>query len=224
MIIYGWDTKNIKQADLAEYECPGCHEKKSVLAIFSHYAHIFWIPFFPYKKSASIVCMHCNLNTTEKELPPDKKGIVKQLKSTVSIPKYHFTGLAILVVAIAYFSFMGWQNEQQRQAYLEGPMKGDVYLLKDAEEMSEYNHYLIKVIEVNNDSLWVATSSFSYNGLIDELDPSDGFFDVAYPIHKNDLRGVGKFGEVRKVFRDYDKSTGFDRVIEYVEPDSTEVE
>ncbi|MEQ8812097.1 MAG: hypothetical protein RIE59_23720 [Imperialibacter sp.] len=195
-----------------------------MLAIFSKYVHIFWIPFFPYKKSASIVCTHCNLTTEEKELPADKKSIVSQLKSTVSIPKYHFTGLAIIVVAVAYFSFMDWQNEQQQQAYLESPLAGDVYILKDSEEVSQYNHYLMKVAEITNDSLWVSVSSFSYDGVIDALDVADGFYDIVFPVHKNDLNsGVG-FGEIRKVFRDYSSSTGFDRVIEYVEPDSLGVE
>ena len=231
MIIYGWSSKNIKQADLEAYQCPECGEAKSTLAIFAHYAHIFWIPLFPFKKSASIVCSHCQLNTGEKSMSDDMKGTIKQLKSTVNMPKSLFSGLILVVAAVAFFSFKGIQNSNLEQSYIEAPQVGDVYILKDTEEKSEYNHFLMKVNLVEEDSLWVSFSSYSYNGVVSELDPQDGFYDYEYSMPSGALVEFQESGELRKIIRDYSSSAGFDGVIEYTEftgeftePDTLETE
>ena len=224
MIVYGWNSKNIKQAPLDGYECPSCKEKNSHLAIFAHYAHIFWIPLFPYKKSAQISCLHCQLATEEKGMPEDMKGKIKQLKSAVGIPKYMFAGLILIGLGIAYFSYSSSQNARLEQEYINSPQVGDVYILKDSEESSEYNHYLLKVNDVVDDSLVVAFNSYSYNGIIEELDPDDGFFNITYSIHKDAVKEYDETGDLKKVLRDYSASAGFDRVLEYQIQDSTIVD
>ena len=224
MIVYGWDAKNIKQAPLENYECPHCQQKQSVLVIFAKYVHIFWIPFIPFKKTAIIVCNHCNHKTDEKAITLVPQTTIKQLKATVPLPKYMFSGLALLVVAIGYLVYLGAKNDNLEQAYLNDPQLGDVYLIKSPDEPSEYNHYLLKVREINGDSVWVSNSAFSYNGIVTELDPNDGFYDVMYPLHKNDLKEIKKAGDLKKVIRDYSLSAGFDREIEFQEPDSVSVE
>lgn len=220
MIIYGWNSKNIKQSPLEGYECPSCGEKQSVLAIFAHYVHVFWIPFFPYKKSAQVVCTHCQLSTDEKGLEESQKTIVKQLKSAVRIPKYLFVGLGLLVLAIGFISYSSNESSRKEAAYLANPQVGDVYVLKDLNTTEEYNHYLLKVNEVVDDSLWVSFSSYSYNGIVSELDPADGFYDIVYAIHKSELYKYEESGELKKALRDYPATAGFDRVIEYQLPDS----
>ena len=224
MIIYGWNSKNIKQADLGDYVCPNCNEKQSVIAIFAHYLHIFWIPLFPFKKSAKIVCGHCQLDTEEKTMSDDMKGTIKQLKATVSPPKSLFSGLILVAAAVAFFSFSSVKNTQQEQQYIENPQVGDVYVLKDPEESTAYDHFLMKINEVNGDSLWVSFSAYSYDGIVSELDPSDGFYNYEYSIPKSTLGTYQESGELRKVMRDYTSAAGFDRVIEYEEADTLEVE
>lgn len=226
MIIYGWNTKNIKQAPLEDYECPVCGQKQSVLAIFGHYAHVFWIPFFPYKKSAHVVCTHCQLDTPEKQLDASKKAIVKQLKSSVSFPKYMFSGLIILVMGIAFIMYSSRQDKAKEASLLSSPQVGDVYVMKDLKATDEYDHYLMKVNDIAGDSLWVSFNSYGYNGVVSSLDPKDGFFDVMYSMHKNALKDYQESGELKKVIRDYTASAGFDRVIYegIATPDSVGVE
>ena len=220
MIIYGWNSKNIKQAELESYNCPECGEKKSVIAIFAHYVHIFWIPLFPYKKSASIVCSHCQLATEEKTMSSEMKGTISQLKSTVSTPKSLFSGLLLLAVAVVFFSFRSYQNEQLEQSYLENPQIGDVYVLKDLEESSEYKHFLMKINEIESDSLWVSFNSYSYTDIITELDPRDGFYNYEYSIHRSALDEFQQTGELKKIIREYTASAGFERIIEYDQVDT----
>ena len=224
MIIYGWNSKNIKQADMEAYQCPSCGQKQSVLAVFAHYFHIFWIPLFPFKKSARIVCGHCQLSTEEKAMPDEMKATIKQLKSAVSLPKGLFSGLILIFAAVAFFSFRNVQNSQLEQSYLEKPQTGDVYVLKDQEESSEYNHYLMKINEVEGDSLYVSFTSFSYNGVVTQLDTQDGFYDLEYVMHKGYLDELEELGQVKKVIRDYSAAAGFDRVIKYDEIDTLTVE
>ena len=220
MIIYGWNSKNIKQGDLETYQCPNCGEKQSVMAIFAHYVHIFWIPLFPFKKSARIVCNHCQLNTEEKTMPEEMRGTIDKLKSTVGIPKSLFSGLLILIVAIGFFSLGSAKKRKLEQSYIENPQIGDVYVLQDPNETSEYNHYLMKINEIEEDSFLVSFSAYSYNGVVSKLDPADGFYNIEYAMHKNNLNQIQESGEVKKVIRDYSSAAGFDRVIEYQEFDS----
>ncbi len=221
MIVYGWNSKNIKQAPLENYACPNCQQNDSHIVIVAKYVHIFWIPVFPYKKSALVFCNQCKHETQdEKAIMPGNEGLVKKLKAAVPLPLYLFSGLAIILVAIGYFTYAGAQDEKQEQSYVEDPHAGDVYLIKSSEEPSAYNHYLLKVRDVVGDSLWVSYSSYFYNGIISQLDPKDGFYDIMYPMHKNDLEGLQKTGELKKVMRDYAASTGFDRDIEYKPTDT----
>ena len=224
MIIYGWNSRNLKQAELETYNCPKCGENQSVIAIFAHYVHIFWIPIFPYKKSANIACGHCQLATEEKSMPEEMKGTIRQLKSTVNIPKSLFSGLLLLIVAVAFFSFKSLKNDQQEQSYIENPQIGDVYVLKDLEESSEYKHYLMKINEINSDSLWVSFNSYSYTGIITELDPRDGFYNYEYSIHKSALQEFQQSGELKKIIRNYAATAGFDRMVEYDPIDSLEID
>lgn len=220
MIVYGWNAKNIKQAPLENYECTQCQQKQSVIVFFVKYVHLFWIPVFPFKKTAVIVCTHCKHETEEKAITLGTKDSIQQLKSAVPIPKYLFSGLALIIVAIAYFTYQGIQDSEREQSYLNDPKPGDIYLMKSEKEKTPYNYFLMKVRKVEDDSLWVSYSSFNYNGMVTKLDPKDGFYNVMLSMHKNGIKDFSKSGELKKVMRDYSPSDGFEQEIEYQEPDS----
>jgi hypothetical protein len=220
MIVYGWNAKNIRQAPLENYECTQCQQKQSVIVIFAKYVHLFWIPVFPYKKTAIIVCTHCKHETEEKAITLGTKDAIQQLKSAVPIPKYLFSGLALITLAIAYFTYKGIKDNEKEQAYLSNPQAGDIYLMKSEEEKGPYKYFLTKVRKVEGDSLWVSYSSFGYNGMVTKLDPKDGFYNVMYSMHKDGIKDFSKSGELKKVMRDYSASDGFDREVEFQEPDS----
>lgn len=221
MIVYGWNAKNIKQAPLENYVCTNCQQKQSVIVIFAKYVHIFWIPVFPYKKTAVIVCTNCKHETEENNIELGTKGAIQQLKAAVPIPKYLFSGLALILLAIAFFTYQGIQNGEKEKAYLNDPKTGDIYFLKNEKEAGPYKYYLMKVRKVEGDSLWVSYSSFSYNGMITKLDPKDGFYDMMYSLHKDGLQEINKSGELQKVMREYSASDGFDQEVEFHESDST---
>jgi hypothetical protein len=220
MVIYGWNAKNIKQAPLENYECPHCQQKQSVMVIFAKYVHLFWIPVFPYQKTAVVVCTHCKHETEEKNITLGTKEAIQQLKAAVPIPKYLFAGLVLIVIGIGYAIYHGAQTREQEQAYLNNPQTGDIYIIKSKEEKGPFNHFLMKVRKVEGDSIWVSYSSFGYNGMITKLDPKDGFYNVMYAMHKDGMKEYSKSGELQKVLRDYSSADGFDQEVEFHEPDS----
>lgn len=223
MIIYGWSSKSLKQAPLENYECDYCGEKRSVLVIFARYVHIFWIPLFPFKKSAIIVCTTCKKEIEDKSIDLGSGITVGQLKSKVPMPIYLFTGLAFILVAIGFFTYTINTESKQKDNFIASPRIGDVYLIKSEQDTSKYNHFLIKVREIHGDSLWISQNSYRYNGYITKLDPNDGFFNMMYSVHKSIVKELDKKGELQKIFRDYTESTGFNREIDF-QTDSLGVE
>ncbi len=225
MIIYGWNSKNIKQAPLGEaFECPDCHHRHSVLAIFASYVHIFWIPLFPYRKQAQIICMNCERADEDRDLEPEMKQKVRQLKGAVKIPWWMFSGLGMVLILITFVFVNEFFDGQERSSMISSPEVGDVYVIHDLEETSEYDHYLMKVLTATDDSLYVTVTSYSYNGVVNQLDPKDGFYDISYAIHKGEIARQDESGELKRVYRDYSAYSGFDRVVEYVIPEIAEPE
>ncbi len=221
MIIYGWNSKVIKQAPLNNLTCDNCNEQNSLLAIYSKYVHIFWIPVFPYGKEAVIVCSHCQKATKEKDLDTERKQKIKALKSSVKTPLYLFSGLILIVMAIGYFSYASGKTKQEELTFLEDPAVGDIYMNYDKTEQSEYKYYLWKVTNVSDDSIYVSPGSFSYNMIPSKLEKEDGFYDVYFGIHKDEIREMYETGELKEIERYYDpESTGFGRTISYSVIDS----
>lgn len=219
MIIYGWSTKVLKQAPLKNIECESCKERASHMGITSHYFHVFWIPFFPYAKKIAIVCNHCGHVTEEKQMSSDFKAKIKDIKAAAPTPKYLFSGLGIIVALAIFIAFTRYNTNQKQHGYLESPLAGDIYVLKDNDEASAYKYYLLKINNVEEDSLLVTYNAYSYNGIPEQLEPEDGFYDFAYKINKDEIAAMNGTGEIIKVIRDYGEKEGYNRIVEYIEDD-----
>lgn len=224
MIIYGWNSKILKQAPFSNRECPQCGNKESQFDVIAHYFHLFWVPMFVYKKKAKITCTSCGYSLKKTEVEPEMMENVKALKAAVRNPFYLYIGSIILLIGISYVSFAAYQSSQQDLAYIEDPQVNDVYVLRDLEETSDYDHYAMKTVEIEGDSLFVLFNTFSYNYVISRLDKEDGFSDIMYSVHKDHLKELHNNGELKKVIRGYSEYTGFDRVIESAEMDSLMME
>ncbi|SRR5690554_4339760 len=216
MIIYGWRAKILKEAPLTNIECENCKECASHIGIASHYFHLFWIPCFPYAKRVVIACNYCGKVTKEKQMSPDFKSKISEIKAAAPTPKYLFSGLGILAALACFIAFSSYNTGQQQKNFLGSPMTGDIYVLKDNEEASAYKYYLMKVNGVEEDSLFVTYNSYSYNGIPVQLEPEDGFYDVSVKIAKAEIVGMDVRGEIKKVIRDYGDTEGYNRIVEYV--------
>lgn len=219
MIVYGWNAKVLKESPFPGQTCASCGAQESHILVTGSYAHIFWIPIFPYKKSLTIVCANCSMETKPKHASPEVKEFAKQLKSTVRLPLYMFAGTGIIAALIAFFIVQGFLNDQQIEKYLEDPQVNDIYYMYDAGESTAYKYTIRKVVDVQGDSVSLTFNSFQYNYEPTVLDPEDGFFDVNYNMHKDNIQSLYKNKDISKVMRGFASSSGFDRVIEFSEED-----
>lgn len=219
MIVYGWNSKVLKESPFPNQACASCNSEDAHVVVSASYWHVFWIPIFPYKKQLTIVCGNCSLETKPKHVSEEVRQFAKKLKSTVKFPFYMFSGIGLIAVLIAVFAFMGFQDNQKMEGYLENPQANDIYFLYDKEEPSDYKYYLWKATEVKGDSVYVTFNSFHYNYEPTSLESEDGFYEMSLAMHKVSLKELYDKDELRTVQRGFKSGRGFDRIIEFTEED-----
>lgn len=215
MIIYGWNTKVLKESPIENYECPNCKEKKSLLLVLASYVHIFGIPFFPYQKSLKVVCSNCEFVSEGQQIHGELRNRSKELKSAVPWPRYMFfgsiAGSIVFLMIVVFGIYTIQQSNIEQKSYLDSPRPGDIYVLKDLEAEDEYKYYLWKVRFIDKDNLYVSSNAYAYNIIVSKLDPEDGFYQYTYLFHKDYPKKLESRSELVKVIRDYSSLSGFNR-------------
>ena len=224
MIVYGWNSKVLKESPFPNHTCESCDSTNSFVVVSASYAHIFWIPLFPYKKKLDIVCGSCGLDTKPKYVSEEVKQLAKKLKSSVRIPFYLFSGVGVIGALVIYLIINGSLVGQKMEEFLQEPQANDIYFLYDKTEPTEFKHYLWKAREVKGDTVYITYNGFSYNKRPDELKQEDGFYNISVPMHKSALLKLYEQDELRTVQRGYDFGTGFGKEIELTEEDLQSLE
>lgn len=220
MIVYGWNSKVIKESPFPGQKCVSCNAEDTHIIVSASYAHIFWIPLFPYRKKLTIVCGSCGIDTKPKDFSPEVKQMANKLKSAVRIPIYMFSGTGVIALLISIFAVIGFIDNKKTEKYLTEPQVNDIYYLYNKEEPTEYKYNLWKVTEVAGDSVYVSPNSFQYNYIPSKLEDEDGFFDVQYIMSKSDVKDLFEEDVIRQVDRGFEAGSGFERQIEYTGEDS----
>lgn len=101
-MIFGTNKVNIKQAPLTSYPCPNCDQKRSVLAIIASYFSLYFIPVFPYKKVAKIVCLHCRYTQEEEHMVLELKEKVLEMKASIKSPWWMYIGLILVGIFLVF--------------------------------------------------------------------------------------------------------------------------
>lgn len=215
MVVYGWKSKVLKEALFNGHQCPRCQNQSTHIVVFGSYFHIFWIPFFPYRKNLKIICDSCQLDQKPKEVTPELRKLTKQLKSQVRLPFYMFSGVGIITLLIGYFAVTAFLDDLRFEKYLTDPKVNDIYYIFNENEPTELKYSLLKVIDIREDSVDMSPNSFGYNYEPSVLMEEDGFLDVYYSYHKNQLRDMYERDELKTVIRKSLENTGMDKVIEY---------
>jgi hypothetical protein len=100
-VIYG--TKVVPVGvDESFVKCPACetHQHADIM-IESHYYHFYWIPIFPYDKSALIICQKCGLKRTRMEVSDRWFSNYREIKKRHKHPIYSYIGVAIIALIVA---------------------------------------------------------------------------------------------------------------------------
>ncbi len=171
MVFYGTNSSRLKDGKLNNVTCPNCENQTSMTySIFGKYAYIYWIPLFPLGKVNVLECNHCKRTYKLKELPEQiqRKFEIEKHKG---IPLLHFSGLAIIVLAITYFSYSNSKEKENEAVYSANPKIGDVYFV----ESNTKGHYTsMKVIEIAQDSVKVVYNDYEIDRKhqVDEINKS----------------------------------------------------
>jgi len=215
MLIYGWKTVEQKKSPELGEPCVKCGKHETSIALIPSYFHIFWIPVFPYRRKMEICCKSCNYLAQPSELKDISLQRAKQLKRSTMPPLYTFSGSILILLLIIYFNVQGNQQAKMELEYINNPEVGDVYLYKNPEDLLGYPYSFMKVANIEGDSVYLNTNSYSYDSYVWAFDDEDAFINLASGFHKQELVRMYTDSEIKSIDRDWPESTGFGREKEY---------
>ncbi|XMO87216.1 zinc-ribbon domain-containing protein [Algibacter sp. AS12] len=177
MIFYGTNSSRLKDGQLPNVTCPNCQTQTSMTySVFGKYAYIYWIPIFPMGKVNVLECNSCKRTFKLKELPEQIQRKFETEKHT-GIPILHFSGLAIILLIIAYFTYSTSKHKDDEANYVKDPSIGDVYSVL-SETKGQYT--TMKVTGVTNDSVYVIFNNYEIDKRsgINKIDKAENYGDL----------------------------------------------
>jgi hypothetical protein len=201
MIIYGSRTKQLAKEALLD-KCPNCGTQNSVeLYVFQKYAHVFWIPFFPFGKTAVSQCSHCKQVLKLKEMPSSLRGAYENLQSQAKTPVWTFSGLVIVAVLITTGILNDQKNDAKNAKLVLAPQSGDIFEVKTKE--NQYTLY--KIENIAGDSAFIRINQFETNkvsGLADLRSKGESAYsEDVYLFSKAELKVMLEKGEILDIQR-----------------------
>lgn len=200
MIFYGTNSSRLKDGQLQNVTCPNCDTQTSMTyAVFGKYAYIYWIPLFPMGKVNVLECNQCKKTYKLSELPEQIKKKFELEKHT-GIPFLHFSGLAIIALAIGYFSYSSSRNKALDAEYIAEPAIGDVYST-NSDSPGQYT--TMKVTTVTKDSIYVVLNDYEIDkkSAIDEIDINANYTTYTAGYTKSQISAMFKNKSIFEVDR-----------------------
>ena len=158
MIFYGTNGKHFATEPLLATACPACQSPNSLhVALVSRYAHIYWVPLFPYQKIAVTQCAHCQASWEEKQLPPALAPAVRRVKQSRRAPYWTWAGLAIIAALSLYGYLRSIRDTHTDEALLAHPRAGDIYTVR-ADSSRRYS--LLKVQQVGGNVVELVANEY----------------------------------------------------------------
>ncbi|MGI4762391.1 MAG: hypothetical protein ACRYF0_16900 [Janthinobacterium lividum] len=158
MIIYGTNGKHYATQPLVGAACPACHAPEALqVGLVSRYAHIYWVPLFPYQKIAVTQCLSCQTSWAEKELAPALAPAVRAVKKRSTTPFWTWAGLAI-IAAVSLFGYLhSISDARDDEALLLSPHAGDIYTVRSD---SSRTYSLLKVRQVGGNVVELVANEY----------------------------------------------------------------
>lgn len=158
MIIYGTRSAKTGKETVLE-NCPDCKAFGLDIQVLQKYAHVFWIPFFPLKKTGIATCTQCNRGWTEDQMPGNMKLSFLTVKANTKRPIWSFSGLFLVAILVSWGVIMESEKNKKIAELVLAPKNGDLYQVKT----NDGNYTLFRVISVHGDTIIVNPHSFETN-------------------------------------------------------------
>lgn len=199
MIIFGTGQRLLKH-NPTDLVCMNCLRDESMYVYFYvHYFHVFWIPVFPYRKSMVTECPHCKQVLRQEEIPRETKASLSEKKPRT--PFRYYTGLLLIFVLIIAIALAIRNDEQENRSMLRSPQVGDVYDIKEADDM----YSIMRLADIKGDSVGVQLNNYTVDkrSHVYQLrsQRSDDFQEEVDYYHKDFLRTMYKDRYILNVHR-----------------------
>ncbi len=159
MIVYGYKSTLIGSEGLPHEKCPNCeHEGAMSMHTFSSYAHIFWIPLFPYRKYSVAHCGNCDITYKKKEMNESLLREYNNVRALVRPPIWQFVGLFIISVVVVWAVVVSNRNNKKEAEYISEPQVGDIYRYK-----LDDGYSLMRVIAVGDSMVVTVANEYVAN-------------------------------------------------------------
>ncbi len=155
MIFFGRKEKQIKHGRIKNVICPECKENATFdYWIFTKYFHVYWIPFFPYKKVTLVDCEACGSAIEPKQFSINIKQKLQREHelSPARTPIWIYSGVFILLLFIVWAIFQSSKAQDNYKIYRDNPKIGDVYYLNYKPGNQTY-YTTMKVASIESDSI-----------------------------------------------------------------------
>lgn len=205
MIFYGTNGALVRTAPLPGAACPACAAPESLqLSVFSRYAHIYWIPLFPYSKPSVVQCTHCQQAWDAKATPAQLQPAVTDLKKQIRAPWWHWSGLGLIAVLVVVGLIASSRDARANKAYLAAPHAGDIYTIRSMGDSTKYS--LLKVLSAKGNTVELVANEYEIDNRhpLDELNQPEKYskepvsmtqFELQIMQNKDQLIDVDRPGE-----------------------------
>jgi hypothetical protein len=201
MIIYGSRSSHLGTKQLTNEKCPHCGTVGSlIMSTYAKYAHVFWIPIFPLGRTGVSQCQHCKQVLEVKQMPPNIRQYHEVSLAENRIPLWQFSGLALLMVLIAWTVYSSGKDKEEQAVFLASPAKGDVYEMKT----EAGNYTLFKIVAIADDSVNVVYNDFEVTKLsgINKIDKDENYPDsIYYSLSLGELKAMFEKGKIMDINR-----------------------
>ncbi len=192
MIFYGTRSTLIKEGKIRSITCPNCTTNSTMhYGVYGKYAHVYWIPTFPYGKVTVAECDSCKKTYKLKELPNSIKEKINLDKSGTRYPLWYFSGLAVLFAVLFSVGYSVKLDNQNNEKYINNPQIGDVFSIK----LPTANYYTCaKIKEITKDSVFLNFNKYEINkrSKISKIDKAENYDSLLEGYSKAELLNLFK--------------------------------
>lgn len=201
MIIYGINGTHLLTTALPHEPCPACNVPGHLaVSVFSRYFHIYAIPLLPYSKPVAIQCQRCQ-QVWDDAVPAALQTPIRELKRDARAPWWHWVGLVLVGLGIAWGVTTSTRNAQQDDTYLKSPQAGDIYTVRDDENATDYS--LLKVVSAKGNTVEVVANEYSINNSepLQELNAPFRYSKESFSLTLLELQIMHNKGQLTDVHR-----------------------
>lgn len=187
MIFYGTRASTLKNGQIINVDCPNCNTNSTMTySVFGKYAHVYWIPLFPFEKITAAECNSCKKTYLYKELPQSIQTKLDREKEKhgIKLPIWMFSGVFLILSGIGYGFYSSQKADSDTAEYIKNPTKGDLYYIK----LNDGFYTVAKVTSTDKDSVYLRFSNL-------ETDQMSSVDDISKP--ENFIMGKDGYGRDR---------------------------